>query len=467
MSIITRFLHQFRQQFRQPSNKRYLLRGSIAAFLIQMAGLGFGFISSWLLARLLGADGYGTYVYIFAWIGLLSSFCTWGFDSLLVREMAVFRQKKQLAAQKGIFQLANFVVICCSFLLTIALHFFIECFFTTTFSSPSLNQFITANQNYQALFQWAIWTIPLLALLRIWQASLRGYQQITHSQLPELLVKPLLFLLSVILFYYLINKHLATITAIQINIFSLIITAVVCGYFIYQKIYPHLYKQQSTYQSKIWLKSAFSFLMISLISLLNVRADVLMLGTLAEAEAVGMYNIAARLSELLKLLLVVVNIVFSPLIANLYSSGKIVELQKMVSQVTRTVFVLAMPLALLLVVFSGTILRFFGDDFVYAQTALFLLCIGQLFNIACGSVGNLLLMTGYERLAFIGLSISTLVNILLNALLIPSYGLNGAAAATMVSLIIWNSILWVMVWRKLKINAAVLGFSNGKGKKDN
>ena len=56
-----------------------------------------------------------------------------------------------------------------------------------------------------------------------------------------------------------------------------------------------------------------------------------------------------------------------------------------------------------------------------------------------------------------GLGVSVVLNILLNALLIPKFGLNGAAAATMISALSWNLILVVVVKKILKIDASVIG----------
>jgi len=373
--VLSKIIQQLKQQFQQSANKRYLLRGSGAAFIIQISGLAIGFISTWLLARLLGVSGYGTYTYIFAWISLVSSFLTLGFDSLLVREMATFQKKGQLAAQKGIFQFANLLVGIGSFSLATSLYFFLEWTSFSTFHNSYFQLFAQSNKH---LFQSAIWAIPLLAILRIWQSTLRGHKQIIRSQLPELSVRPLLFLLSIIAFYLLVNNNLSPLHAIRLNVCSIALALILGAYFIYQKIVPKMAGIQATYQSSVWLKSAFSFSMINLVSLINVRADVLMLGSLADHEAVGMYNIAARLADLLKLLLVVVNLVFSPLIANLHSSGQLGELQKVVTQVTRTVFIISLPLAILLLLFSTSILGLFGADFIHAKQALIILVVDSL-----------------------------------------------------------------------------------------
>jgi len=85
------------------------------------------------------------------------------------------------------------------------------------------------------------------------------------------------------------------------------------------------------------------------------------------------------------------------------------------------------------------------------------LSVGQLINAATGSVGLLLIMTGYERDAAICVGISAVLNVVLNATLIPKWGLTGAAIATTSSMMVWNILLAIWVYRRLRIHSTALG----------
>ena len=202
---------------------------------------------------------------------------------------------------------------------------------------------------------------------------------------------------------------------------------------------------------KIWLKASLAFFLLNSISLINVRADILMLGIMQENTAgISAYNIASRLSEIPKLILVVTNATLAPLITTYFVAQKWADLQQILTQTARTVLLLSLPLLLILTIFSVAILHIWGENFTTASTALQLLCLAQFFNLFFGSVGTVLVMTGHENKAFIGLFISTLANIICNYTLIPVYGLNGAAYATLISIFIWNFILFIML-KKLSL----------------
>ena len=84
---------------------------------------------------------------------------------------------------------------------------------------------------------------------------------------------------------------------------------------------------------------------------------------------------------------------------------------------------------------------------------MIILAVGQLLNVASGPVGTILSMSRQERFVGIGMLASVVCNILLNYLLIPQYGVNGAAIATAISVGVWNLLMIVFAKRILGINA--------------
>jgi O-antigen/teichoic acid export membrane protein len=108
---------------------------------------------------------------------------------------------------------------------------------------------------------------------------------------------------------------------------------------------------------------------------------------------------------------------------------------------------------------------FFGVEFVAAYTPLMILLIGQFVNSATGAVWFLLNMTGHERETARGLAVSAVLNLMLNLLLTPPFGIIGAAVATTTALITWNVLLWWAVRKRLGINSLVFNFGSQKGRR--
>jgi O-antigen/teichoic acid export membrane protein len=94
---------------------------------------------------------------------------------------------------------------------------------------------------------------------------------------------------------------------------------------------------------------------------------------------------------------------------------------------------------------------FYGAEFVAAYQPLLLLTAGQAINALLGTVALLLNMTGHQKDVTKAMTVSLLLNIALHLLLLPRFGLEGAAFSTMTMLVTWNLILWFRVKQRLGI----------------
>ena len=135
----------------------------------------------------------------------------------------------------------------------------------------------------------------------------------------------------------------------------------------------------------------------------------------------------------------------------------------MLTFAARGIFWVTLPLAMGLLLFAGVVLSAFGDRFVSGQTALRILCLGVLIGAFAGSVSYLLVMTGHHREAARVTGGIALLNAILNALMIPRFGIAGAAYATAVSTAVWKVCLLVLVKRRLSFDPSVLGLTQKSG----
>jgi len=147
-----------------------------------------------------------------------------------------------------------------------------------------------------------------------------------------------------------------------------------------------------------------------------------------------------------------VNMAIAPTISQMYTKGEKERLQRMISKSILAVMVFALPVALVLILGGKWILPFvFGQEYVPAYLPLVILCMGQLLNACMGSVGLILNMAGLERITAKGVAIAAIINIVLNAVLIPFLGTIGAAIATSITLMIWNFLLFIWLYRETGI----------------
>jgi O-antigen/teichoic acid export membrane protein len=173
-------------------------------------------------------------------------------------------------------------------------------------------------------------------------------------------------------------------------------------------------------------------------SILCVQATTwlpqIVLGMLRGSEEVAFYSVAFRTANLTAIALMGVNSVVFPRFAALYASGELDRLRRISQSSTAVMVLVCLPFLGLLLTYPRLALQLFGDAFVAGHVALRILALGQLVNVATGSVGGLLMMTGHQADVFRNGLISFVTLCVLLVLLTPALGSTGAAIAQAVAL---------------------------------
>ncbi len=423
----------------------YLIKGTLGVFALQLLSSGLGFLTNILLARSLGATQYGAYAYIFAWVGAFTILAMSGFGSILIREIASYLTRQSWGLIKGILYYvgahATFVSICVVALVGAAAWLF------------------KANLN-PAVFP-AVWLalliIPFQALANLSTFAMQGFKRAVLGRVPPVLIQAPLFVALLLLVTWLKPRGLAAIDAVALHLVALFVGLLV-GLWLLRRTLPlQVVASEPEYQRSIWLRSAVPLLVVAGMFEVNNRAPVIMLGTLSGLKEAGIYSVAALITSFISLILASANAALGPVISSLYVSGEMVRLQKIITRSARVTFLIALVVAVSIIVLRQWVLLVFGQEFEQSGTAVIILSLGQLFNVAAGSVAFLFVMTGHERYTVSAITVSSVITVLLSALLIPRWGVEGAAIATTISLLVWNILLIVQVRRRLGIDSTALG----------
>jgi O-antigen/teichoic acid export membrane protein len=184
-------------------------------------------------------------------------------------------------------------------------------------------------------------------------------------------------------------------------------------------------------------------------------------------DAVGVYSAALRLSQIVGLFLVSVNLIFAPFVADLHARGERDHLDDLFKNLTRWIVASTLPIVLVVLFATDEALRLFGDDFSGGQTALVIVLLGQFVNAATGGGGLVLIMvgrTGWDLAVYGG---SLVLNLSLAFALCPDHGIVGAAIANAVTFAASNAARLLLVRhfvgiqpydrRYLRLGPAVVG----------
>lgn len=403
------------------------------------------FFTTVLLARLLGTTGYGIYAYVFSIISVLSIPAKFGLPPLVLRETAKGITKNDPSLVKGIWVWSGRFVGWTSLGL-VAVGILLAWFWRERFPEEYLNTFM-----------WGILLIPILTVGNLRGAALQGLRKIVQGQLPENLVRPgmLLLLLGTV---WATKQTLLPEQAMLFQVIASIIAFGV-GVRLLTLNTPQAVKQAPPrFENHRWWKSVLPLSLIGSMAIIDKNISTLVLGFFLPADQIGIYRVAVRVSVLASFGLQVLNVVVAPRFASLYASNRIKELQHLVTSSARVILAFNLFVTLGIALFGRWFLTvFFGSDFVVAYTPLLILLGGQLINSSAGSVGKLLNMTDHEREVAKGRAVAAILNVFLSLILIPPFGVYGAATATVLAMIVWNYILWKAVFDKMGINS--LAFS--------
>lgn len=405
-----------------------LLKGASTTFLLKIIGLIVGYVLAVFITNRYGAYVFGQYVTALLVVEILAIFSRLGIDTSLVRFISKYIHQGTTRSISKLYYQSVTIVTLMAMLLSILLWFF----------SNHIAQFMNLDRDLLILVSYSF--IPLV-LFHMNVQSIRGLKNMTSFSFFNNVSIPLgTFVVLAFCSYFLTNETLP-IYAYVLSVLSMTFFSFVVWF----RFKANLPKQESNptnfLSTNELLAISFPLLLGQSMMIIMGKVDLFMLANMTSSEQVGVYNIALKLSMLSYMGLMAVNSIAAPKFSEIHSSGDIDALKRIVQQSTKTIFWVSAPVLLVLIFFPSSILSMFGDEFKLAAMCLIILSIGKMFSAISGSVGTFLQMVGRQKIFQNILIVAALINVGLNSLLIPNYGIEGAAIASTVSGVFWNLLM--------------------------
>jgi O-antigen/teichoic acid export membrane protein len=389
-----------------------------------------GYVLKVYLARVLGAEALGIYALGMTLIGFLGVFNTLGLTQSAVRFVAAYNATGNFAQLHAfLWRGAAFLLAANAFFAAILLIFgrLIAAHF---YHSPVLVQYLP----------WFALIMLFSVMAGFYGKVLAGYRDLARRTLIVNFVGgPFVMLAGVLLVWNGLGLRGYLVAQVIGSAISMVLLILVV-----RELTPaaarFLSHRGSSLEREVWTFSA-AMLGIGLMEFLMVHIDRVALGFYMKASDVGVYSVAAAVVAYVPMVLLSVNQIFSPTISDLHTRGDRALLGRLFQSLTKWVIGLTLPLAAVVIVFAQPMMRIFGHDFESGWPILVIGTIGQLVNCGVGSVGFLLLMSGNERRLIKIQSVMAVVMVILNIVLVPVWGVTGAALAaaiTNVGVNIWN-----------------------------
>ncbi|WP_430410906.1 flippase [Kordia sp.] len=391
-------------------------------------------LSMILLARFLGPDNFGHFAFAVSFATVLSIFSNLGLPTAVTRFGAIYYINENWKRLKGILQFSNKNVTICG-LVFIAVSIFL--LLTDIVEIPSKPYVLVA-----------LPIILFLALSMIRTGVLTAIEKVNLSQLPEMIIRPILFFIVILVLYYsgVLNAYSSIISYTIINGIIFLVGAYMVKRFTDKK----MANLEPDYEKSAWKRSAMPLFLLGSIQILGAQADIFLLGFLADSEEVGIFKSMYQISLLIIFSLSAINAVASPYIVRSFEENNFAKLKKLLFTFCGINLVFALVIAFPFLFFGEFFIELlYGEEFVVGITCLQILIFGRIINSIFGISNQFLKMMGEERKATKGIFIGAVVGIILNFVLIPQYGIIGAAIASSSALIIWNLYLFAITVKKV------------------
>jgi O-antigen/teichoic acid export membrane protein len=384
--------------------------------------VGLGYVFKVYLARVLGPETLGIYALGMTIIGFLGLFNALGLPDSAVRFVALYAASKRFEALRSLLWNSSWMLLAAGVVFSVVVLEAGPWIATRFYHSPQL-----------------VLYLPLFALIMILGALntffskvLAGYKEVGRcTAITRFVASPLTMVLAVVLITvgyglwgYLVAQILSA-TVVTVLLISLV-----------WRLTPaaarSLNVREPWIEREVWSFSAAIF-GLGFMDFLIVQSDRVALGFYRGPREVGIYAVAAAVVAYETIILHSVNQIFAPVITDIHTRGEFQLLGRLFQTLTKWMLGLTFPLAIVVITYARPIMRIFGHDFEAGWPILVIGTCGQLVNCAVGSVGNLLLMSGNQRRLIRVQGVMAIVMVVLSLVLVPLWGVIGAAVAAAVT----------------------------------
>jgi len=282
-------------------------------------------------------------------------------------------------------------------------------------------------------------SLPFSVLTLISSSATQAFKILKYKIFVNQIVNPLTLLIAFISSFYFLGTKL--------SILIPTVTSAIVGLIFILKFLRNFAKIsfKNLIKSKVnmeILRFSIPLMFVSAIGIIMHWVDIVMLGILSNATDVGMYHPIDRTAGLVRMILFAFAGIFSPIFSENYFKKNIVGMKESYQSSSKYILTFSLPVFIFLFIFASPMLSLFGSEFQNA-VALKILLTGIFVQTIFGLGSSTLSMSGNTTFNLINVSIALILNISLNYILIPQYGIIGAALSTAIALFILSILRFI------------------------
>lgn len=413
------------------SESHSVIRSSSMLFFMRAAGALIAFVTQIVIARFFGAEELGQFLLMLALANIIANIIPLGYQVMGSYFISAYRFRAERSQLQAFLHRAYKRVLFCGIasLLAGCLLIFIGNFFLST--------------KVLALVTFALILAPAMAIIFMNGSVLIGIKEPVIGSLPDMLFRPLTFLTVVVILAIFGQSH---ILGSSFWIAVVIIWLIAIGHFVLVDhnlpAFPKSLPKPDPNEIQKWRRFALPWLLIALVTEFILDLDILLLGSLLSADELAVFGVCLRLFAIFGF---AVNAIYIIVLPEMFSAGiknNETGFQQQLA-LANTLASMAACFCLLSAIFLGDpILNIFGEEFLIGRPVLIILMIAMIIRTVFGPAHIVLSLHDYPYAALPILLFGLSILLAGNFILVPVYGLLGAATALLLSYACWSIALW-------------------------
>ncbi|MFB6203661.1 MAG: flippase [Candidatus Nanohaloarchaea archaeon] len=382
-----------------------------------------------VVARFIGPDAYGQLSLGITVLSIAGSVSLLAMNQALNKYVAKHNQNNDPAAIRGSVLSATHMVLPLSILAGIAIWF----------SAPFLASRVFHTPELVPVLKIFAFVPPFGNLSSIFISTMTAFKEMKYRVVTNQIFQPVVQLAATLGF---IAMGYGVAGAAGGWLVGVVLSTVLGAYFLEKKVHPIIFgKADPDHRHREMLKYSGPLMFSGIIGSVLGWTDTLFLGYYMTDAQVGFYNAALPTALLILMPYRALKSLALPSLSEVHEDDSR-EPGKVLKNLSRWNLSVTLPAFIVMALFSGPVLRLlFGAEYTVAGTALALLALGNLFSAAVGPLDEFIKSISRTDLMLKNTVANLVVNIVLNVLLIPVYGIEGAAVATAGSIVFVNLLL--------------------------
>ncbi len=413
-------------------------RRALIAFVIRVASAAIAFVSQIVLARLMGEFEYGIFAFVWVLVVLAGNLSCLGFHTSVIRFLHQHKARGEVATVRGL-NLAVRLVALISASTVAGLGFLFLNFYGHT-----------VEPYYLVPVSLAFFTMPMIALGDVLDGTARSNGWTATALSPTYLIRPTLILAFMLAALWFGAPHTA-VTAMEAALLATYVTTLSQLLRLTLRLRRLYGKGPMQFEIGAWFRYSLPLFLVDGIGFLLTNADVVVVGLYLPPDQVGIYYAAAKTIVLVQFVYFSIKAAAGPRFSAIMAEEDMTALASFAGQTVRWSFWPSLAVGLAALASGELLLSLFGSAFTAGYWLMAILFCGILAKSMVGPGEVLLSMAGRQKLCVLLYAVTLSASIGLNIVLIPRFGLTGAAMATASAMMIEAILLHVAVRRTLGI----------------